>query len=587
MTDTRSPSIVAKDLSPQQWVEAERLAAENSEKTAHTPATLRVAKGSSGLVVSTLSPIAALSGIETLRRGGNAADAAIAAALVQITTALGTNISFAGILEAAYHDAKTRSTCALDAGWNAWSGELDRASIPLSPLTASRFPGLGAPAAHEGDRMGRRTLVPGFMAGIGALQGRFGVLNLADLLAPAIFYAEQGVTISPAHVRYLGTYSSYLVATPSGRRFLSQSGRDVPRLGDRFVQSDLAATLRTVAQHGVREMYTGAWAHSFVTAIAEAGGQASLDDAARYEVQWSEPATVRFHGYDIRTSSAPILESLALIEHTGLLALPPYVRNADSLLALSRIVTWALTAANSPAWLENFRTAGVDLSLAGRLTPAYARAVSPALRTLFVAPPDASSPPSASRHSASVVAVDAQGNICSLLHTSNTLAWGSTGLVVGGISIPDAAGYSAIRFPAMKPGDRLPHDMAPLIAFKEGLPALALSAVGSSCIHESVQVMLETLLNGSDVATALSAPPLLLATSEAQPGGRRLPMLQVPAGAYSSDLIRQLGTHGIVVKECSPREIVMLRGTPAVALINGNTAESADVPGIINFTMAC
>jgi gamma-glutamyltranspeptidase/glutathione hydrolase len=360
----------------------------------------------------------------------------------------------------------------------------------------------------------------------------------------------------------------------------------MPQLGDRFVQSELAATLRTVAEQGVGEMYTGAWAQSFVAAILDEGGHASLDAMARYQAEWTEPATVPFEGYEIRTSSAPILESLALIKHTGLLSLPPYVHDADSLLALSRIVSWALIAANSPERLTSLRTASVDLSLTGRLTPAYASAVATALRTLFVAPSD-SSPPATSHHSAAVVVVDGQGNICSLLHTSNTLAWGSTGLVVGGIPIPDAAGLSAIRFPALTPGERVPHDMAPLIAFKDGMPALALAAIGSSCIHESIQVILEMLVNGNDVATALSAPPLLLATSEPQPDGRRLPMLQVLAGAYGADMIRQLGAHGIVVKERSPREIVMLRGIPAVARIDGNTAESADVPGIINFAMAC
>ncbi len=98
---------------------------------------------------------------------GNAADAAIATALTQITTALGTNISFAGIVEVLYYDAKTHRTYSLNAGWNAWSDEKDRAAIPLSP-TLSGLPGLQNAQAAGSVAAGRRTLVPGFMAGMEA-----------------------------------------------------------------------------------------------------------------------------------------------------------------------------------------------------------------------------------------------------------------------------------------------------------------------------------------------------------------------------------------------------------------------------------
>jgi gamma-glutamyltranspeptidase / glutathione hydrolase len=577
----------AADLSPRHWPEAQRAAAEKAEVTAPAPQTNRVVIGKSGLVVSTLSPIAALAGVETLKHGGNAADAAVATALTQITTALGANISFAGILEVAYYDAKSRRTYSLNAGWNAWSGETDRASIAPSPMMSGMLAPQGGPP-QSGDLPGRRTLVPGFMAGIEALHGKFGKLELANLLAPAIFYAERGVTISPSLAGYFTVSSRYLAATSSGRRFMQQSGSELPRVGDRFAQSDLASTLRAVAQRGAPEMYSGAWGRDFVAAVAAAGGKASLGDMTRYHVQWSEPARGTFQGHEIRISSSAmggqsILEALALFENTGLVKQPSYQNNAESLLSLSRILTWSTIAPNYPAALDAFRAAGVDVSLAGRLTPAYANAVTPALRALFVAAPGGTAPVT-TPHSASVVVVDAQGNVASLVHTSNTLAWGSTGLVVGGVPIPEAAGLTATRFPAVKPGGRIPHDMAPLITFKDGRPVLAVATVGSSLVQESVKVML-SFVSGRDVATALAAPPLLLSTAQPQPGGAPVLALQVPAGAYEAKLVAQPRAQGITVKECAPAEVIALRGTPAVARIDGAASSTAEVQGVFNFAL--
>jgi len=119
-----------------------------------------------------------------------------------------------------------------------------------------------------------------------------------------------------------------------------------------------------------------------------------------------------------------------------------------------------------------------------------------------------------------------RANIASLVHTSNTVAWGSAGLIVGGVPIPDAAGLTALRFPSVKRGARIPHDMAPLIAFNDGRPVLAVATVGSSLVQESVEIMLGSLVDGGDIATALAAPPLLLSASQPQPSGAPFLVLQ-------------------------------------------------------------
>lgn len=93
-------------------------------------------------------------------------------------------------------------------------------------------------------------MVPGFMAGIEAMHQRFGRSPFSTLFQPAIAYAENGLAIPPLFANYFSTYGGFLARTAEGRAFEQQAGRPVPKTGDRFVQTDLAKTLRAVAQYG-------------------------------------------------------------------------------------------------------------------------------------------------------------------------------------------------------------------------------------------------------------------------------------------------------------------------------------------------
>src|SRR5882724_7145749 len=137
----QSTPALAADLSPATWPTAQRTAAENLEAVSTSPPVAHVVEGRAGIVSATLSPIAALAGVEALKHGGTAADAAVTAALTQVATGLGANVSYAGILELVYYDARSRKVYALDAGWNSWRAERDPKSIPNTDL--SMF-GLGA-----------------------------------------------------------------------------------------------------------------------------------------------------------------------------------------------------------------------------------------------------------------------------------------------------------------------------------------------------------------------------------------------------------------------------------------------------------
>jgi gamma-glutamyltranspeptidase / glutathione hydrolase len=208
------------------WEASERHMLEQCVQ-AFFPLATRTVEGRHGVVTTTSSPLAAHAGFRALKAGGTVANAAVAVALTQITTALGSYVSYAGIMQALYHKAVGGKTCSLDAGWNTYLQETDPASIPLCDSAGE--------SASRGDiAHGRKTLVPGFMAGVEALHDRFGRLPFSALLDPAIWYAENGITISADLASFFKKREDVLSRTPEGRRFLNQAGPALPQVRDRF-----------------------------------------------------------------------------------------------------------------------------------------------------------------------------------------------------------------------------------------------------------------------------------------------------------------------------------------------------------------
>ena len=262
-------AAMAADLSPADWNKDLRENAEKQEAQSWTPPQTRAVTGKGGTISATVSPIAVRAGLEALDHGGNAADAAATVALTQIATQLGSVVSYAGIMTLVYYDAKTGKVVSLDAGYDSYRGETEPKSIPQNDLSLLT----GAPAPAPASDLGRQTLVPGFMAGIDAMHARLGRLPFSDLFAPAIYYAEHGVKVSPALAYMFAVRQKVFARTEEGTAFLHQVGNDLPKAGDLYRQPELARTLREVAGHGAGYMYTGDWARAFVAAVRREGGK--------------------------------------------------------------------------------------------------------------------------------------------------------------------------------------------------------------------------------------------------------------------------------------------------------------------------
>jgi gamma-glutamyltranspeptidase/glutathione hydrolase len=143
------------------------------------------------------------------------------------------------------------------------------------------------------------------MAGVEAMQGKFGRLPFAGLLDPAVWYAENGIRISPVLGYFFKARGTFLSRTEEGRAFMGQSGSGTPKAGEVFVQPELARTLKAIREQGSRYMYTGKWAEDFVRIVQREGGKVTLEDMARYQPTWSEPIRSTVFGHMVYANGRP------------------------------------------------------------------------------------------------------------------------------------------------------------------------------------------------------------------------------------------------------------------------------------------
>jgi gamma-glutamyltranspeptidase/glutathione hydrolase len=566
------------DLSPAKWKAEEKARAEQAEQMPWPPQA-GVVEGQQGLVTGTMSAIAVHAGMEALRQGGTAADAAATVALTQVATALGSYVSYAGIMELVYYDAKSGKVTTMNAGWNSYLDETDPKSIPVTDLGALNFGRTPTEGAE-----GRKTLVPGFMAGIEQMHKRYGRLKFGELFEPAIWYAENGVTISPTLAAFFKMQQKYLGRTAEGKAFMHHAGSDLPKAGDKFVQADLAKTLRAVATQGSGYMYTGAWGQHFVEAVEKAGGKATMEDMKRYRPIWEEPFSTTFLGHTVfvpgksNGGGSQVLEALNLAEELKLDQMGPYQKDPKAFRTLSRI----LRKVEYDSYVAKYLRPNESGSLSDdRISKVYAKAQASALDE--VRDPQQ---PEDTHHSDSVVVVDRWGNVAALVHTINTVLWGTTGIVVGGIPISDAAGFQQASMATIKPGDLVPHDMTPAIAMTGTRPVLAVASIGESLTPETVRILVGTLANHLDPLAVMAAPPLLV-NDQPEKAGESFstkPEL-VPEGAYDLEFLQNLRTLGVNTEQKSKQEANTLRGTAVLGAIDPRSGvlRSAETPGVYGF----
>jgi gamma-glutamyltranspeptidase/glutathione hydrolase len=256
-------------------------------------------------IVATSQPLAAQAGLDILKRGGNAIDAAVAtAAMLSVVEPM--NVGPAGDMFAIIYIAKENKLYALNASGMAPSGATVARMKKLGyTWDASNWgPGSGVP---EGGIL--TVTVPGAVWGWDEVQHRFGSLTFRETLQPAIDYAEQGFPVSEriAHDWELPKGLPDNASDP--RKCCTQIDPDSiatwyidgkqPTAGQVHRNPGLAKTFRILQQQGRDGFYKGEVAQAIVDKSTKLGGTMTLEDLAAYRGEWVTPATTNYHGYDV------------------------------------------------------------------------------------------------------------------------------------------------------------------------------------------------------------------------------------------------------------------------------------------------
>lgn len=273
-----------------------------SSESESEPLTLRSARG----VAATGSPLATRAALDVLRRGGNAVDAAVAAAAVQSVV----EFPWGGMGGDAF-----LLVGAPDGRVAALNGS-GAAPAELSPVdcVGQKIPRFGPLSAA----------VPGFAGALCAAQERFGSRPLSELFEAAVCYARQGFALSPELCRAM---SRLYQGPQQGDSLLVLFEGNGAAPGEQFRQPQLASTLEAVADGGVEAFYQGLPAAALSARVRESGGLLSVSDFASHSTEWVNPISVDFRG--VRAYTQPpvslgcvLLLLLKMYERLGLPPLP-------------------------------------------------------------------------------------------------------------------------------------------------------------------------------------------------------------------------------------------------------------------------
>ncbi len=518
-------------LSPRAWMEDydRFMAAQLVERTEAGAAT-----GRNGAVAVAYNGLAARAGLEALKRGGGAVDAALTAALMQVALTAGAPVSYFGIMSLVYYDASAHRLHTMNAEWNTVLAEDDPASIPGNIDMSSPEGMYGTEAS------GRTALVGGFMKGVGAAHERFGRLAWAQIFEPAVYVAEHGFPVSEKVAGYWAIRAPDLARLPETKAtFLKPDGSPY-REGDVFRQPALAATLRAVAEQGADYMYRGPWAEKAVAAIRADGGRMTAEDLAAYEVLWDDPLAADLGGgYVLHTNPPPnaggvaMIEAQRLAEASGLVGGGHWTESADVLrkaLDVTRNFMFDFLPPETAATLT-----GLDFTPEVRVTREHAEALWRRMEEGLSFGAWAGRGPG---HSDDVVAVDSEGNIAAITHSINAVIWGKTAIAVDGITIGDPASFQQQQIARTGPGGRLPAPTETGILFKDGRPVIGFASMGSGLHHRTFQALLNVTRYGMTVDQAVDTPDFFLPSTD--PATSEL-TFRVLSGGFPRDVLDGTG----------------------------------------------
>lgn len=546
-------------------------------------------------MVATANDHATRAGLEIMRAGGNAVDAAAAAQFVlNVVEPQSSGIGGGGFM--LIYLAQPGRVVAIDG----------REEAPAAASPGMFLEPSGKPQKFYPDRItgGNAVGVPGLVMALEKAVKRYGSLSLAQVLAPAIRIAENGFTVSKRLASSLTKNKQRLKQFIATRKLFFVGRDKTLEEGSLFVQPELAASLKLLAQRGSEVFYRGEMAKDIVKAVRQARvnpGRMTLADLAAYDAPLRKPTKAFYRGYTLYGMGPPSSGGVTTFQILQLLqAAPPSKRagaaddgSADDTVKQQAERLHRFVQAVRLAYADRERYLAdpdfFDVPLAGLLSPAYARKRAKGMgghRRLRPAkaglPAGVASIPGkdSSREHAStthISVVDSSRNMVALT-SSIEQAFGS-GMVVPGrgfllnnqltdfsAKLIDRKGRlianraegdkrprrSALERPEAPGGKRPRSSMAPTLVLYKGKPLLTIGSPGGGRIIQYVaRVLLDVLDGRKDLQAAISAPHFThyagITTLEPGLAGRKMRARLARLGHRVRSAKQNSGLHGIWV----------------------------------------
>ena len=463
-------------------------------------------------MVAAAHPLAAQAGVDVMKAGGNAIDAAIATALtLNVVEPNASGLGGGGFMVIRF--AKTGDVAVIDYREKA-PASATRDMYASDQAKAERWTQLGGTAVG----------VPGTLKGLEMALEMYGTLRFGDVAAPAIKLAEEGFEVSSElsgiikdNYEKLAKYND-----PDKVPYFSDGLPLEP--GDILRNPELAGTFRLIAEKGSNALYRGPVGEAIVAAVNKSGGNMTMQDLADYNAVMRTPVRGTYRGLEIISMPPPssggahLIEILNVMENYDVKALghntPAYMHTLAEV--------FKLVFADRAAYMADADF--VKVPMAGLTTKEYAKTLFDQIAPDKVLTELKPGEPQNFEHESTthLTVIDEEGNIVSLTQTINYF-FGSgvmadgTGLLLNNEMDDFSTNPASVSAP--EPGKRPLSSMSPTIVLKDGKPFMALGTPGATRIFPSMaQIIMNIVDFGMGLDEAIEAPRMFCSSSAGKPG---------------------------------------------------------------------
>ncbi len=464
-------------------------------------------------MVSSQEALATRAGVEILKQGGNAVDAAVAVGFsLAVTLPRAGNLGGGGFM--LVHLAQSNKTIAIDY----------REMAPSQAHKDIFLDENGDPDSRLSREHGLAVGVPGTVMGMELALQKYGTMTMKQVTAAAIKMAKEGIEVTPDLSTSLTGLKKRLVKWPSSAEIFYKADGSDYRVKDTLKQPELAHSITLIAANGSKGFYQGETAQKIVSAVQGAGGIMTLEDLKNYRVVERKPVQGDYRGYQVISMPPPSSGGIHIIEMLNMLEQFPIDKLGHNTAATLHLMTESMKR----AYADRSEYLGdpdfYKVPVQALISKDYAKKLASQIKTNKATPSRDIKPgnlvPYESNQTTHYSVVDQWGNAVSNTYTLN-FSYGS-GLVAKGTGIllnnemddfsakpgtPNGYGLVGGEANAVEGNKRPLSSMSPTIVMKEGKPFIVTGSPGGSrIITTTMQVIMNVIDHDLNIAEATAAP---------------------------------------------------------------------------------